>query len=1141
MIGMKQVMAIAGAEMRLTRRLVRYWVFLISSFLIALIYFFYLSTLHGLFSSYAAIVGIVCPRFLISASGLFYLAIYSAGAVFLAFDVRARDQRERMNEVLDSRPYTNLELVTGRFLGILIPSWIPIIVFTILLELLGFILVASGSPIGQPIEPVSLVFMIFIMSLPALAFAIALTFFLTLLVRNRLVAAILILVLLGGSIYASMGVLPMYYGILIDFLGLLCSGQPTDISSAMNNPLGLMQRLTVLVATFGILGLSAAIHPRLDGGSRTRYAAVGMGMIILVFISTGYEYHRISGDIKIVDTWKEFHRSYSDKPVPDLQSVTGEIMINPGKALDLNLDLTFRAPDQSALKTVLFTLNPGQKVEKALGPADQALDFTHEKGLLEIELPARLEKGEETTIHLIIKGLPDSRFCFLESAFRPETEKALGRTGANGTLPLLGFESMIFDSKFVALMPGIRWLPASGPEANRHDPNKRTDDYFKINLLVNLPDGWLVAGPGRRKKVEDNNKGERFRFSPPASVSSVALIASKFESRSMEIDGLLFEVLIHRKHNKNLEVMAETSEKIRSWIEERLQEAEGYGLDYPYDGLTLVEVPNLLRSYEGGWRMDTALAPPGMLLMREMGFPTARFDSAFRKPEKYKDREGGIAQAKWERLQAFFKNDFAGGNVFTGAARNFFVYQTSAGGPEGLALDYIMESLSSLLITGTRGYFSAFLLNNDINQITDSTINQYFNLRSAGVNTTIADQLINKIITRQEIWDKALGVSLRDMDPWEEPDRTVDVLTLKGDAIARSMLDILGKENTGKLLSMIREEHMDQSYTLADVREAAKALGQDMTEYFDDWLNSTELPGFVCDEADLYRLPDSDNGSPRYQLLIQVRNDEPQAGLFTLGIWHQGQGGQRGEYIQIEPMRLPGKNALQYGTILSRPPSMVFLAPYLSLNRSVFQIPVKSVDLDKIVDKEPVEGQEEIPWIISRDFIIVDDLDPGFSVIDEEVSEGLRLSGKADESIVKDQGLPVTSTNRTPPTWSRLTTNGSWGKYRQTLAIVRAGKGEKKAIFKAKATHSGSWDLEIHIPPKFRVPGGKWGTWRLIITDSNGDPHEIKFDSDPAPNGWNLVGNLDLPEGEVSVTLSNDTDGRFILADAIRWSSSTGK
>jgi hypothetical protein len=41
MIRMEKVMAIARAETRVTRRLVRYWIFLSISFLIALIYYFY--------------------------------------------------------------------------------------------------------------------------------------------------------------------------------------------------------------------------------------------------------------------------------------------------------------------------------------------------------------------------------------------------------------------------------------------------------------------------------------------------------------------------------------------------------------------------------------------------------------------------------------------------------------------------------------------------------------------------------------------------------------------------------------------------------------------------------------------------------------------------------------------------------------------------------------------------------------------------------------------------------------------------------------------------------------------------------------------------------------------------------------------
>ncbi|MBN1831898.1 MAG: hypothetical protein JW896_07285 [Deltaproteobacteria bacterium] len=1143
MIRMKKIMAIAGAETRVTRRLVRYWIFLSIGFLIALIYYFYLATLHGLYSSYSGTVGMICPRFLVSVSGLYYLVIYTAGAVFLSFDVRARDQRERMNEVLDSRPYTNLELVMGRFLGILIPSWIPVLVLGILLEVLGYLLVAVGSPIGQPIEPVSLVFMVFKMSLPALAFAISLTFLLTLLTRNRLLAAVLILIILGGSIYASVNILPMLYATSIDYLGIYGSDFPTDIASNMTEPVAWIQRIAVLFAAFGILGISAAVHPRLDGGSRAKYAGMGMGIIALALVLMVYGFQQRSGDVKIVETWKEFHRSYAGGPVPDIQAITGRVMINPGKTLDLDLDLTFRAPARSVLKNALFTLNPGLKAEKALGAANQPLSFKQEKGLLEVELPQELEKGEETTIHLTIKGLPDPRFSYLESAFRPETEKALGRSGTSGTLALLGYESMIFDSKFVALMPGIRWLPTSGPEWNRHDPNKQAIDFFNVDLRVDVPNGWLVAGPGRRLNVENNTQDAQFRFSPSACVPSVALIASRFESRSMEIDGVLFEVLIHRKHLKNLEVMAETGEKIRSWIKDRLEVAKGYGLDYPYDALTLVEVPNLLRSYGGGWRMDTALAPPGMLLMREMGFPTARFDSAFRNPEDFKDMEGGIAGSKWERLRSFFMNDFLGGNIISGSASNFFNYQTSASGPEGMALNYIMEDLSSVLITGSRGFFSAYLLNRDINEITNTTLNTYFTVRSAGIGGTISDQLISNFTSRPEIWEKTLGLSLRDMDPWDDPEWMVGVITLKGNAISRSMMDILGQEKAGSLLSMIREEHRGRSYSLTDVKEACNVLEQDMSKYFDDWFSTTDLPGFICPEANLYRLPDSDDGSPRYQLLFPVRNDEPTSGLFALGYYFQGEDGGQGSYVQSETLRLSGKSALRFGTVLSRPPSQVFLNPYLSLNRSIVRVPLRVMDLDKIEDKESIEGHEEIAWALPKeDFIVVDDLDPGFSIIEEKNGKGFRLSGRADETKVTDNGLPVTNQYAVPPTWSRLATVGSWGKYRHTLAAVRAGDGEKKAVFTAEVPHAGSWDLEIHIPPKYNAfPGRRWGTWNLVITDSHGDQHETKFDSDAALQAqWNIVGNFEIPEGEISVTLSNKTNGQFVVADAIRWAPVAG-
>jgi ABC-type transport system involved in multi-copper enzyme maturation permease subunit len=144
-------------ERRHTRRLARYWVFLSIAYLFGVGGYVYYSVLHALFSSLSASVGMIGPRYLISAIALYYLTGFVLGIVFLGFDVRARDIREGIVEVLDARPLTNLELVTGRFVALFLSAWIPIVVLVLLIETLGVLLPLLGSPIGATVEPLSLV------------------------------------------------------------------------------------------------------------------------------------------------------------------------------------------------------------------------------------------------------------------------------------------------------------------------------------------------------------------------------------------------------------------------------------------------------------------------------------------------------------------------------------------------------------------------------------------------------------------------------------------------------------------------------------------------------------------------------------------------------------------------------------------------------------------------------------------------------------------------------------------------------------------------------------------------------------------------------------------------------------------------
>jgi hypothetical protein len=197
------------------------------------------------------------------------------------------------------------------------------------------------------------------------------------------------------------------------------------------------------------------------------------------------------------------------------------------------------------------------------------------------------------------------------------------------------------------------------------------------------------------------------------------------------------------------------------------------------------------------------------------------------------------------------------------------------------------------------------------------------------------------------------------------------------------------------------------------------------------------------------------------------------------------------------------------------------------------------VDQNKMIDEKPLEGTEEIPWELPEvDFIVVDDLDEGLLITEEDEKNGLRLGARAVETET-DQGLPVLRFGLRS-TWSRMVHPGCWGKYRHTMAVVEAGSGKRRALFTANLPRAGRWDLELHLPGKPRLLPGKWGAWNLAVLDGS-DRNEVTFDADAGARGWNLAGTFELPRGEIQVELSDRTSGEMVAADAIRWSPAAGK
>lgn len=1134
-----KIWAVAQTERRNTRRLVRYWVFLTIAYLFGLGAYLYYSALHAYLSALSASVGMIGPRYLMGAIGLYYLTGFVLGIVFLGFDVRSRDVRDGIVEVLDSRPLTNLELVAGRFVALFLSAWIPIVVLVLIIEGLGFLLPLLGVSFGRTVEPLSLVNFVVYMAVPAITFAIGLVFVITLLVRHRLIAALVTIAAIV-ALYWVFFTVPGPYIPFFDYLGSAQQEFPTDIVPKISLPGGFLQRFGFLAVGLGLVGLAAVVHPRLDGQSRLKPALASVALVIAGLAGVSLVAQMRGADAAALEQWRTAHEARAGEPIADILSMDGSVVIEPGRRMEVTLQIELQPPPDQAISHLLLTLNPGFEIA-AVGTADgRELAATHADGLLDIELGRTLAAGERETLNLSYGGTPDLEFGYLDSAINTDT---MSMTEAQ--IVLLGYQKGLFDRRYVALTPGIRWLPASGVDVGRDDPRRRRTDYFSVALDVELPAGWLAAGPGRREELDASGDSVRYRFAPRTQLSELALMASEFESFATEIRGITFEVLVYPGHDDNFEALADSRGEVEEWVSERLEVAAEAGLEYPFDAFTAVEVPNSLRGFEGGWRLDSAMAPPAMMLLRETSFPTARFDVDIFAGARDFDQDGGAPRINRDRLVSFFANDLSGGNIFAGAARSFFTYRTSAYGDDAIALDYMLEELSTLLVSGRRSYFSAHMFTNiqgAVNSIVGS-------IQGQGVNS-IVDAVVSARTARTDVWNTILEVPLSDIDPWDDPQRTIDMLSLKGGEMAEAIRDTLGTEAVAELLRNLLDRYAGSSFSLDDLVAASGSVSGNLGPLLNDWIADTGLPGFVARSVEQYRLEDDDNGEPRYQLLVRLSNDESVVGFarvswivsgnagnsFNVSI---GEGGVRASVISpqsstSDPIRIPGRSAIELGAVLRQPVTRVTVQPYLSLNREAFTAGELNTSSIPSRDLEPFTGVREIPFEFAPpERIVADDLDEAFTIVTEEGQDTLRLAarggGAAEENL--DQGLPA-STAFNPTRWSRRKLATAWGRYRHTFAYIRAGDGQTRAVMPAELPAGGRWDLEIHIP-QFAI--SLLGTWSIDIVSANGR-ETVSYNASVSNPGWNLVGEFQLPPGEVSVEIGNQTDGRLVIADAVGWS-----
>ena len=1149
----------AMIEFRVACRSVRYWLPATLATAVTVLLFAFFADLSHRGAGYLPTAALFAPGTFLSLHGLTILGFFLVALVFPALDVD-RDEREGVADVLSARPWMNLSCLAGRCLALATMGWLPLLAAVALIQTLGYV----AGPVhwlGGTLDLVPLITFVFIEALPTLLMWSALLLWLSTWLRSRLAVGLVALSLLLASFYV-LSHAPAY---LLPVLSPVSwHGEFTSEELPTTPSLGLLLLRTAVVAVaWGVVAVAAALYRRLDDRRSTDaiigtcIASAGFGVIVALGTNADSE-------VDLRSSWLAAHRTANIgyAPAVDLEHVAGFVRISPGRDLHVDVRMRLRRVAAVPVSSIVLGLNPAMEIA-GLRLGESEAEYNHEWGLLHVAVPQHLRDAAVLTLSLRANGVPDSAFAYLDSAVDWR------RQPSGGPLAFLGREASLFDARYVALMPAVRWLPAVGPTTDRNDGSR---DLFTVDLTVETPPNWLAAGPGRRTSLGPG----RFRFNPAAPVADVALFAADFERLAIKVGGVELELLLLGDHVDDIGGFADAVPLLVDWFEGLMWDAQVAGLPYPYSELSLVDVPTRLRTYGGGWRMDTVQSLPGILMVREANFETWRY-----RPAVLRSSE---PRTKLRLLKNYWRNNATGGDPVFGLVRNVLSFQTSARGDGALASNFLVEELAARLFSLETGDFSVldFVDAAQLPALVEKIhlTAQAFDLTSGLAATAPTESL-------PPVWDRALAEPLADLDGGLNPRRALGVLRLKCRRLADLVIDVLGWRATAEMLAELRRRHSGSGFDLDDLIAAIKEIDVDLASDVVHRLLGTALPAFHVSQAEVFRLPDDLLGTPRYQTLFHVRNDESVPG------WVRFQFGRAMGSATVmydgEPVRIGGLSSVEVGFVSRVEPNRLFAEPYLALNRRSLH-----VDFDNGLERfpppsAPFSGSRSSSWRpVPMEGLIVDDLDPGFATRREAGTDyghpfdGPRRVADRDQGLpayrppkllrtdaARRDGLPFLvpgiarvadllgggvddSVGKRANVWYRQELPAAWGRYRRTLARSPAGDGGTAAVFSCDLPVSGRWRLDYHFPDfAIAEPVGRSradvvvGTTLVQQTYEPGSLHlrlvaadrevEVDLDRFIGPTGWRLVGEFAMERGGVDVVVSNQSTGPFVFADAIRW------
>ncbi len=1045
--------------------------------------------------------------------------VQSIIAVFLSSDFLSRDKKLDTTEVIYVRNMSNFQYVIGKTLGILYVFGGLNLLVLFFSFIINFISPDAGfSLITYAIYPL-------IISLPTLIFILGFSFLIMQFIKNQAITFILVL---GYIAFELFYLQENNFGVW-DFLGMYT---PMAYSSYVG--LGNLSQLILLRGGYFILGLSFIFFtvyklPRLSQTRVGKKVVLIPAFLFLIIALGGFGYRIIS-------------QNKVEKNITALKELVKELPIKAGyEVIDYNIELTHNGTNLQGLqkltvckssgfynwpKELKFYFNNGLNITNLTINGNKT-DILRRLNV--IILSAKDIKNDTITIQYNFEGTPKDDLAY----FDIDQEK---RASLNRFDPLIAAKNYLFVSDdYLLLTKESFWYPVVA-ERNAFRVNSFFTSTIKVKTKANFD--YLTQG----ESTEDN--GWKV-FKGDSKYAKLSIIGGNFATKSIDVDSIKFGICIKEENAFFEKYFENLTDTLPSLIDNLKKDYErNLGLSYPYKRLTFVEVPVHFKSYFRGWSLTNENTQPEMVLVPEAGTGIYQFNLA-NSAKREKDR------AKRDNKELLPKELET--NLFVNLVGSTFSQPVNGGGFFGFRND-VGRSMNSWSPYSLFPLFYNYsyavdeddlpFLNMCLESYMVSRINSSFNRFGdmSGNDKSILFLKKNKKKLNELADEENLMVSIGDL-----------MLSIGNRKFAQAQQKV-GVDHFGVFIDSLLSKNRGEVIPEQDISKVVEKENDDIEG------KDLALPAFIFGNTDVYEFTNEDRKS--YFISVEVANNGKSDGLIKASVFGGGRGNRgRGPggvppgppmggqmSASFEDLYLIPQGAnVKIGIILNNAPRMMSLHTYLSENVPS-DIRIQLADFTQApAGLETFSGVEPLNHTVKpyRDNeIVVDNEDEGFSVINTKGRKTLREfilewnEENVDESEFEYKVMyPWNPADR----WTPVLNSSYFGKYTKSFVYKESGDGNAKAKFVAQLPESGRYNVYAMIPSRRMGSFGRRGRNNTdnssqvytVYHDDGVEDIEVPIDNDSEE--WALLGEFYFSDGEAVVELSDKSERRVVIADAIKW------